>query len=164
MGGVGGRWGPWGWVVGLASALALVGCGGRGAEPGAEPGRVPLRISTGRGEVTLLVEVADDPAERARGLSGRERLPPDAGMAFLWDEPVEARFWMKDTLIPLQIAFWGEDGRILAVLDMEPCRADPCPTYGPDEPFIGAVEANAGWFTEHGVAPGDTVTLGERDA
>jgi uncharacterized membrane protein (UPF0127 family) len=80
-------------------------------------------------------------------------------MAFLWDEPVRARFWMKDTRIPLQIAFWDARGRIVAILDMVPCRTEPCPTYRPDRPFLGAAEANAGWFTEHGVAVGDTVSL-----
>lgn len=141
--------------------LALAACQGRGPAREPAPARVPLRISTSAGTVTLHVEIADSAAERRVGLSGRATLPADAGMAFLWDEPVRARFWMKDTLIPLQIAFWDERGRIIAILDMPPCRADPCPTYGPDRPFVGAVEANAGWFTAHGVAPGDTVLLGD---
>ncbi len=136
----------------LTGVVGCVGAGERG-------GSARLAISTEAGRVELRVEVADDAAERARGLSGRSSLPADAGMVFLWDEPVRARFWMKDTLIPLQIAFWDERGRILAVLDMEPCTADPCPTYGPDAPFVGAAEANAGWFTGHGVAVGDTVSL-----
>ena len=89
----------------------------------------------------------------------RTSLGADAGMAFLWDEPIEARFWMKDTLIPLQIAFWGKDGRIVGLAEMEPCEEGPCPTYGPDQAFVGAVETNAGWFTAHGVAVGDTVEL-----
>jgi hypothetical protein len=134
----------------------VVSCGG---EEGASDDRVPLTISAAEGEVVLQVEIADTPEERAVGLMHRSSLPEDAGMAFLWDEPVEAGFWMKDTLIPLQIAFWGEDGAILALFEMTPCEAEPCETYGPDEPYAGAVEANSGWFTAHGVEVGDTVEL-----
>jgi len=143
-------------VLALLLAPILAACGSSGSGPE----RAVLTISTARGPVTLRVEIADSPVERALGLSGRSALPADAGMAFVWGEPVRARFWMKDTLIPLQIAFWDARGRIIAILDMEPCRAEPCPTYGPDRPFLGAAEANAGWFTEHGVALGDTVSLG----
>jgi len=128
-------------------------------ERSAEGGVVPLTISTAEGEVTLQVEIADTPDERRTGLMGRTSLDADAGMAFLWSAPTEGDFWMKDTLIPLQIAFWDEGDRIVQIIDMVPCTSDPCPTYGPGEPYVGAVEANAGWFTEHGVAPGDTVEL-----
>ena len=58
--------------------------------------------------VEVDVEVADDDDERTIGLMNRERLDPDAGMVFLWDEPLHATFWMKDTLIRLSIAFWDE--------------------------------------------------------
>lgn len=119
-----------------------------------------LSILTASGTpATLHVDVADDGDERARGLMGVEQLPRDQGMAFVWDEPVTTTFWMKDTLVPLSIAFWDTDGRIIDILDMEPCTSDPCPTYRPDAPYVGAVEANAGWFAEHGVAVGDHVEL-----
>jgi len=141
----------------LLLALLLIACGSDDAPAAGD--RVPLAISTTDGVVTLQVEIADTSEERAEGLMGRTSLDADAGMAFLWIEPVSAGFWMKDTLIPLQIAFWDETGRIVEILDMDPCTSDPCPTYGPDEPYVGAAEANAGWFTEHGVVPGDTVEL-----
>lgn len=144
-------------MASVAAALLLAaGCAHAGVE-GARTADLTFR--TAGGPVTLRVEVADDPAEREAGLSGRTSLPADAGMAFIWEEPVRARFWMKDTLIPLQIAFWDAEGRIVAILDMEPCRAEPCPTYGPRQAFVGAAEANAGWFTSHGVAIGATVSL-----
>lgn len=138
-------------------AFLLTSCGSD--EPVRDDGRVPLGIHTHQGDVTLHVELADTSAERAEGLSNRESLPPDSGMAFVWDRPVDVDFWMKDTLIPLQIAFWDEDRRIVDLIEMEPCTADPCPTYGPDEQILGAAEANAGWFTRHGVRVGDTVAL-----
>ena len=87
---------------------------------------------------------------------------PDAGMVFLWEGPVETTFWMKDTLIPLSIAFWNERGRIIEILDMAPCRQDDCPSYGPDEPFVGALEVNRGFFDDHGVEVGDRVFLENR--
>ena len=80
-------------------------------------------------------------------------------MAFLWEEPVVSSFWMKDTLIPLSIAFWDDAGRIISILDMDTCTEDPCPSYGPDEPFVGAVEVDRGTLGERGVTVGDRVEL-----
>ncbi len=110
-------------------------------------------------DALLYVDVADDAEERRRGLMGVERLPADEGMAFVYDEPVSSTFWMKDTLIPLSIAFLGEDDRVIGVRDMQPCEADPCPTYGVDGPYILAIEANLGWFEDHGIQAGDQAEL-----
>ena len=111
----------------------------------------------------VAVEEADSPAERQQGLMGRTSLGADEGMIFLFDDvadgPVTSEFWMKDTLIPLSVAFWDEDGRIVGIQDMEPCTEDPCPTYGSPEPYIGALEVNVGFFGEHGVTTGDRIEL-----
>ena len=123
--------------------------------PGADAG---IR-RTDHGTVSLHVQLADTPDEREAGLMDRESLTPYDGMAFVWEEPVVSSFWMKDTLIPLSIAFWDDAGRIISILDMNPCTVDPCPSYGPDEPFIGAVEVERGTLEEHGVAIGDQVEL-----
>ena len=77
---------------------------------------------------------------------GVEQLPADEGMAFVFGGARGSTFWMKDTLIPLSIAFVDEAGRVIDVLDMQPCESDPCPTYGVDEPYVLAIEANIGWF------------------
>jgi uncharacterized membrane protein (UPF0127 family) len=118
-----------------------------------------VQIATADGPVTVDVEVADDDEERARGLMERTSLADDAGMAFLWEQPVETSFWMKNTLIPLSIAFWDRRGRIIHIEDMEPCREDSCPRYRPDQPFVGALEVNQGFFEEHGAEVGDRVML-----
>jgi uncharacterized membrane protein (UPF0127 family) len=110
-------------------------------------------------KATLQVDIADDDAERAQGLMGVARLPDDHGMAFVWDAPTDGTFWMKDTLIPLSIAFVGEDGRIVTLRDMAPCEAEPCMTYAATAPYVTAIEANAGWFDEHHVEVGDEVSL-----
>ncbi len=109
--------------------------------------------------VHVRVEIAETPAQRQRGLSGRRTLAPDSGMAFLWKSDVRGRFWMKDTSIPLSIAFWGQGGRILRILDMAPCRRDPCKVYDPKVAFRGALEVNRSAFERWGVRPGALVTI-----
>jgi uncharacterized membrane protein (UPF0127 family) len=143
--------------------LLLAACGGdEGAATGTttagEPEATAL-ITTAEEEVELSVEVADDDAERARGLMLRTSLPDDAGMVFLYPEPTEGSFWMKNTLIPLSIAFFDDEGTILRILDMEPCREDPCPLYTPGVAFTGALEVNRGAFARLGVLEGDRIEL-----
>lgn len=148
-------------MASLSVALVLVGCA-TDQPPAPAPsgsGSPTLRVETAEGSVVLEVEVADDPEERALGLMGRTEVPDGEGMVFLFDGPSTASFWMKDTLVPLSIAFWGAQGRIVAILDMAPCTADPCTTYAPGIPYVGAVEVRRGFFVENGVATGDEVIL-----
>jgi uncharacterized protein len=142
----------------LALIALLPACGGQDPEAPAKPEAV-LEIRSGGDTVEVNVEVADTALERSRGLMGREELADDAGMVFLVPEPTESFFWMKDTLIPLSVAFWDREGRIFRILDMEPCRADPCIQYPPGAPWTGAVEVNQGFFEDHGVEVGDVVRL-----
>lgn len=80
-------------------------------------------------------------------------------MAFLFPSDVRLHFWMKNTTIPLSIAFWNRNGRILRILDMAPCRVDPCKIYDPKVAYRGALEVNRGAFRRWGVRPGATVTI-----
>jgi uncharacterized membrane protein (UPF0127 family) len=137
-------------------------CSGSEPAESPRPGGLPtgtLSVRTQAGEVTLQVEIAETASARTAGLMNRTSLAADAGMVFRFDGPTDGAFWMKDTLIPLSIAFWDARGRILAILDMEPCRADPCPLYSPGVTYVGAVEVNQGWFQRRQVRPGDTVEL-----
>jgi uncharacterized protein len=109
--------------------------------------------------VRVRVEIAEQPAQRHQGLSGRHALAPGSGMAFLWTSDVRERFWMKDTSIPLSIAFWGRSRRILRILDMAPCRRDPCRIYDPKVAFRGALEVNRGAFERWRVRPDALVTI-----
>jgi uncharacterized membrane protein (UPF0127 family) len=118
-----------------------------------------LTIDGQDGRATFNVQIAETPSARQKGLMGVESLPEGEGMAFLFDDPTDGAFWMKDTLIPLSIAFWEGDGRIVAVLDMEPCPSDPCPLYSPGADYVGAVEVNLGALAEAGVSVGDEATL-----
>jgi len=139
--------------------VALVACGAD-EEPvhGFAGNRILVRIHTDGGAVELTnLEVARTPEARARGLMGRTRLAEGGGMVFLFDGPTASAFWMKDTLIPLSIAFWDKDGRITDILDIRPCRSDPCPLYGASGPYVGAIEMNRGAFDRLGAEVGDTV-------
>jgi uncharacterized protein len=131
--------------------LALSSCGG-------DDGPRAI-IETADGEVSVAVEIADSEAEREVGLMRRESLDQDAGMVFLFGAERRGAFWMKDTLIPLSIAFVAGDGRILRILDMAPCRADPCKLYDPGVPYRSALEVNKGAFARWGVGEGDRLTL-----
>ena len=91
-------------------------------------------------------------------------LATGTGMAFVYEEPVSATFWMKDTLIPLSIAFVDAAGHIVTIADMQPCSADPCPTYAPSAPFVMAIETNIGFFRERAIEVGDTAELTEASA
>ena len=107
----------------------------------------------------LDVAVADDDASRERGLMGVTDLGANDGMAFTWTEPTDATFWMKDTLIPLSIAFVDAGGHVITISEMTPCTADPCRTYAADGPYTTAIEANANWFEDHHIEIGDEMTL-----
>lgn len=121
----------------------------------ATPPGSQIEFTTDRGAVIVHVEVVDTPETRQRGLMGRTSLDDEAGMLFVWPEDASSSFHMKDTLIPLSIAFIAADGTVLRILDMEPCAADPCPTYDPRTSYRMALEVNRGAFTRWGVREGD---------
>ena len=112
----------------------------------------------GAARVVLKVELARTRAERERGLMNRRSLAPKAGMVFLYSGAHRGGYWMKDTLIPLDIAFVGARGRILRIFTMAPCRKDPCRVYDPGVRYRSALEVNAGAFRRWGVRVGDRVS------
>ncbi|MDQ3619029.1 MAG: DUF192 domain-containing protein [Actinomycetota bacterium] len=151
-----------------AALLVAPACGGDEQEPSSESSRgvskegFPLKtaiIETNDEPVMLTVEVAETDEDRARGLMGRTSLPDDQGMVFIFFEEHFGGFWMKNTLIPLSIAFFDQDGAILDILDMKPCQKDPCPTYDPGVSYWGALEVNRGAFEDWGVSVGDRVRM-----
>lgn len=151
------------------AVLILVGCsdssdGNDTSEPQATrpPGspefaRGRVLIDTGGDSVLIDVDVAETDEQRAFGLMHRETLPDDEGMLFVFFEDSVSAFTMRNTLIPLSIAFFDFDGEILKILDMEPCEAEPCPSYDPAVTYRGALEVNQGAFDEWGVEVGDMV-------
>jgi hypothetical protein len=122
--------------------------------------RADVTFSTNSGApVALAVGIADTPAERQKGLSGVTHIT-DGGVAFLYAYPATGEFWMKDTLIPLSVAFVRADGTIVAIWEMTPCTADPCRTYASPEPYTLAIETTPSWYGEHHIAVGDSAVLG----
>jgi uncharacterized membrane protein (UPF0127 family) len=102
----------------------------------------------------LKVEVAANDPQRAKGLMFREKLGRNDGMLFVFDEPAYHSMWMKNTLIPLSVAFVDAQGVILNIRDMEPHTQDTHMSAGPS---LYAIETNKGWFAERRIKPGDTV-------
>jgi uncharacterized membrane protein (UPF0127 family) len=141
----------------LAGALAVITVACAGTDR--TPSRPPSTVTFDGSDAVLHVDVADTAQEQQRGLMGVETLPADEGMAFVFDGPADSTFWMKDTFIPLSVVFVDDTGRVIGMRDMQPCKADPCPTYGIDEPYVLAIEANLGWFREQGIEPGDPAEL-----
>jgi uncharacterized membrane protein (UPF0127 family) len=118
---------------------------------------VTIHASSSR-EVRVRVELADDDFERARGLMYRTALAKDRGMLFIFDEEQKLSFWMKNTLIPLSIAFMDSEGRIVDIQDMKALDDDP-PHYVSADPARYALEVNQGFFVERGVKVGDRADL-----
>jgi uncharacterized membrane protein (UPF0127 family) len=85
---------------------------------------------------------------------GRKHLGKDEGMLFIFEEEDYHGFWMKDTPIPLSIAFIDKDGRIVRITDMNPLTLE---THLPPKPIFFALEMNKGWFSNHGVNVGDII-------
>jgi uncharacterized membrane protein (UPF0127 family) len=105
---------------------------------------------------SIMAELARTDEERARGLMFRERIRPDEGMLFVFEEEGLHSFWMKNTLVPLDILWLGRDRRIIHIAaDVPPCKSDPCPTYGPDIPASFVLELKAGEARARGLKPGD---------
>ena len=102
----------------------------------------------------LTAEVAATPEVRATGLMHRFSLRPDSGMLFVFERAEPQAFWMKNTFVPLSIAFIDTEGRILNIEDMAPQTENSHWSKGPS---LYALEMRKGWFAERGIRPGDRV-------
>ena len=108
------------------------------------------------GQTSIKAEVADDDAERSSGLMFRESLAPDSGMLFVMPSVAPATFWMKNTLIPLSIAFLDERGTILEIHDMEPKSEKT--VRSTFSRIAYALEMQQGWFGKKNIWPGEKVS------
>ena len=113
---------------------------------------IPLTFPNG---VMIQAELARTPKERATGLMGRKSLPLERGMLFVFEKPDLHFFWMKDTLLPLDMAWLSSDKRILHIEEqVPPCKKDPCPAYGPPMKSLYVLEVNAGVAQRQGLSVG----------
>jgi uncharacterized membrane protein (UPF0127 family) len=104
------------------------------------------------GDHKLTVEVADNPGEQVVGLMNREFLPADRGMVFVFEEPKQAFFWMKNTSIPLDVAFLDSEGVILEILPLVPFEETRVASKSDKVAY--AIETNRDWFVSRGLKPG----------
>jgi uncharacterized protein len=163
-------------------ALAVASCASDGssrgetADPAADPGSDPVaeretspertgpRVifePAGREPAAVTVEIARTPAAIQRGLMYREHLPLDHGMLFIFPDEEIRTFWMKNTLIPLDMIFVSADRTVVGIVE----RAEPRTTTGRrvDAPSQYVVEVNGGWASAHGVEAGTPVRFVDLD-
>ena len=137
----------------LLSALAAC-ASSRSPDAGRPPARVVIETAAGQRH-PVTVEVARTEEELTRGLMHRERLAPEAGMLFVFDTSEDHTFWMKDTLIPLDMIFVDEGGRIVGVVERAAPRTLSPRSVGAPSRYV--LEVNGGWAAAHGVRSGDHV-------
>jgi uncharacterized membrane protein (UPF0127 family) len=115
-----------------------------------------LAIESGGGRIVLMAEIARTPEQRQQGLMYREELKDGYGMLFIFERDEMLSFWMKDTLVPLSIAYIAQDGRILEIHDMQPGNLSPVRS---SRSARYALEVPQGWFDRVGIAHGDRLDV-----
>ena len=137
----------------LAVLVLLAGCA-KAASPGSNPVTVVLQGQR------FSVELATDGAQRQRGLMMRESLPPNHGMLFVFPHTDPQAFWMKNTLIPLDMLYFDAARQLVSMqLNVPPCRADPCPVYPSEGPARYVLELSGGTARRIGAQPGDELKI-----
>ncbi len=145
-------------VASFVSLFLFTGCDFFGLFPGEKE----VVFNTDNGTHTYLVEVADEKEERNTGLMNRESLEENRGMIFIYEEEIKPAFWMKNTLIPLDMVFMDEDFKVVDYfVNVQPCEEDPCPHYIPNSNAQYIVEVNAGQVGKMGLERGDVAEYKE---
>jgi uncharacterized protein len=136
-------------ILAIGSILSAAGCQPKGADT------APFSLKTLELRIlnaNLNAEVADSPQTSENGLMFRDSLPEDRGMLFVFEQPKTASFWMKNTKIPLSIAYIDSTGKILEIKSLKPLDETAVPSASDQVAF--ALEVNQGWFGRHGISPG----------
>jgi len=111
-----------------------------------------------KNKLTINVEIAKTGAERSKGLMFRTELDENAGMIFIFEQEDRYGFWMKNTLIPLDMIHINKDKLIVDIIkNVPPCVADPCPSYTPNERSLYVLEVNSGYSETNNVNIGDSI-------
>lgn len=138
-----------------ALALSALCLSARAGDAADGPQRLQTRITLGAGMYNMQVEVALTPQEHAIGLMHRTSMGANEGMLFVFERAGVQCFWMKNTLIPLAVAFVADDGTVVNLDEMKPqTLASHCST----QPVRYVLEMNAGWFKKKGVKPGQKLS------
>jgi uncharacterized membrane protein (UPF0127 family) len=142
----------WAFVPVIGWILLFGGCQPKAADP------TPFGLKTAElkiSNVPLTAEIADTPQASENGLMFRDSLPADRGMLFIFEQPRKASFWMRNTKIPLSIAYIDSAGKILEIKSMNPLDETVVPSNS--DQIAYALEANQGWFAQHGISSGAIV-------
>jgi uncharacterized membrane protein (UPF0127 family) len=135
---------------GVALAVYLAGCAlAAAAQDGPQMNLQRSTLSAGMHQIE--VQLAVTPAQRQTGLMFRKEMPQGEGMLFIFEEPAQQCFWMKNTLLPLTAAFVADDGTIVNLADMKPQTTD---SHCSEKPVRYVLEMNVGWFAKKGIKPG----------
>ena len=116
-----------------------------------------ISIDNGKKIIKLNIEIADDNQERQKGLMFREKFDDNNGMFFIFDKQNYQTFWMKNTLIPLDIVFIDKDFKIFDIKNAIPCKADPCALYKSSMPVLYVLEANSNFTARNDIKVGDKI-------
>ena len=145
---------------GVAGSVAPAGTPAAPARPaarGRDARRAEVRFPNGR---LIVAEIADTPERWERGYMYRREVAEGEGMVFVFPEPALRPFWMKNTLVPLDIIWLDEDRSILHIeASTPPCKADPCPSYGPLRKASIVLEVRAGTAAAGGLKAGDRLQI-----
>jgi uncharacterized protein len=148
----------------LLAAAATTACGSPGGKTTTPPPSAAIsgpRVEMPSGAVYRL-ELAKTPEEQAQGLMFRESLPDRAGMLFLFPDASVHKFWMKNTMIPLDMVWLDAGGKVIFVsANTPPCKADPCGNYGPDAPASSVLEIAGGMAAKEKIAPGSMLKFSD---
>ena len=136
----------------LGALMAIFALGARAQE--APQMNLPV-MQLQAGMHNIRAQVAATPEQRATGLMHRREMPQHEGMLFVFEQPSQQCFWMKNTLLPLSIAFIADDGTVVNVREMKPQALD---SHCSDKPVRYVLEMNQGWFAKKGVKPGFKLT------
>lgn len=136
----------------ILTLAALTACGAP------KPESITITSFDGSESVPVTVELAVTREEQQKGLMERTTLAEGSGMMFVFEQQQPLGFWMRDTLIPLQILYFDEQGAFVSASDMEPCVTEVCENYYSAAPAKYALEVNPGFRETHGIAPGWRLT------
>lgn len=151
-------------IIGIIISIGIVGLIDRSEQKGTDTSKdcreeissVSLVESNSNFEVTL----AKTEQEKREGLMYVKNLPSGNGMLFIYDMEVRHGFWMKNTLIPLDIIFISDEMKVVDIIEnAQPCEIDPCPTYNPVDSYRYALEVNGGVARDNSIREGDTVVF-----
>ena len=117
-----------------------------------------ILINTGEEVIELKVEIADTPEKREKGLQFRKHLDENSGMLFAFSSDATYSFWMKNTLIPLDLIFLSRDLDIVEIIHAEPCEEEPCETYDTKKYSRYVLEVNGNFTTNNNIKVGDRIT------